>query len=222
MTITYFLVKFEPTTGKSKHLLEVSRRLVERGATVHLITNVVRWKGPPEALQHLRIHEIGGGTNRAYLKTREVASLVQAIGTDIFEIHGGLSMTMFAKAFARAVSKPTVVNIHSQPADVLREWRHLKVGDWFRNRRYVADLDDGIGLLLKAIGPARLIHQPNIKAVFLPSQQLKQSFGGDPRVRYLPSGAKLPERVPDRNLPPCSSGARSWSEELIRSSKRLR
>ncbi len=200
MTIVYFLVKFEPTTGKSKHVLEVSRRLVQQGVTVHLITNRVRWAGPPEALAHLQIHQLGGGVNQAYLKTRQVAELVNKIQPDVFELHGGLSMTLFARSFAQAVGVPTVVNIHSQPSDLWREWRHLQFVDWFRNRRYVADVDDLVGLTLKAFGLSRLLRHPGIRAVFVPSRQLQRAIGEDARVRYLPSGAQLPAVIPDRHI----------------------
>jgi glycosyltransferase involved in cell wall biosynthesis len=191
MIISIFLVKFEPTTGKSKHILEVSRRLMDRGVTTHLITNKVKWNGPAEALAHLKIHELGGSTNSLYLRPEKVASVVRSVGADVFELHGGLSMTLFARSFAKKIPIPVVVNIHSQPSDLLKERRYLSWADWIHDRKYVADFDDLIGLTMKAIGLKRFVSHPNIKAVIVPSRQLAEKFHNISNVSYVPSGASL-------------------------------
>lgn len=192
--VCLFLVKFEPTTGKSKHILEVSRRLADRGITTHLITNKVKWNGSADALAHLKIHELGGSTNGLYLRPGKVAAAVRSTGAGVFELHGGLSMTLFARSFAKRIPVPVVVNIHSQPSDLLNEWRHLSWADWVHDRKYVADLDDLIGLTMKAVGLKRFVSQPNIKSVIVPSQQLAVKLKGVLNASYIPSGARINSR----------------------------
>ncbi|MFH0952035.1 MAG: glycosyltransferase family 4 protein [Patescibacteria group bacterium] len=195
MIIAMLLKKFEPTTGKSKHLLEISRRLVDRGHTVQVITNTVCWSGPASDLDHLKINRLGGGQNALYFKPAKIAAIVRSIGAHVLEIHGGLSMTLFARRLASHSPVPVVVNVHSQPSDLWHEWRHLSWSDWYYDHAYIADIDDIIGGLMKIVGLTGFIKQQRIKAVIVPSRALARRYQSVASVHYLPSGATIADNI---------------------------
>lgn len=192
------LKKFEPTTGKSRHLLEVSKRLAERGDSVVLITNEVKWKGDPAVLAHLTIHVIGGSQNSLYLREREVLQMLEDEHVDVIELHGGLVMSLFAKRFARHAHVPLVLNLHSQPTDLVREIRHLRRSDPWFDRSYIMATDDWVGLIMKAVGYRWFWTHPAIRAVIVPSRKLCEQYADVPNIHWIPSGADMEKYAPSQ------------------------
>lgn len=191
MKIGMILKKFDPVTGKSRHLLEVSRRLVARGHVVHLVTNRVEWNGERAELQHLSITEISGSQNALYLKPKKVMQILESKGVDVIELHGGMSMSLFAKRFARIASRPLILNIHSQPTDFLHELSYLSWSDWKHDHAYIADIDDALGFFMRILGYHRFWKHPNIRAVIVPNRALEHQYRDRAPVTFIPSGADI-------------------------------
>lgn len=208
MHIGMILKKFEPSTGKSRHLLEVSKRLVEAGHQISLVTNRVHWKGESEALSHIDIREIGGSQNAIYGKAKEIMQILQRKHVDIIELHGGLTMSLFARAFAQASPVPLLLNIHSQPTDIVKEMHHLSLRDLFYDRKYIIDIDDLIGLYMRARGYDHFWKHRNIHVVIVPSREMKKQYAQKEEVVWIPSGADMHKYAP-------SSGKREEARKLL-------
>lgn len=194
------LKKFEPQTGKSRHLLEVSKRLCEQGHEVVLVTNKVLWDGAKEDLAHLKIHEVGGSQNSIYFREKQILAILEKENVDVIELHGGLTMSLFARRYARHATVPMVLNIHSQPTDLFREYKHLSLSDLRHDRKYIIDVDDFIGLGMRMMGYLRFWKHPKIRGVIVPSQKLKARYADIDYVYWVPSGADLKKYSPSREL----------------------
>lgn len=186
MRIVVFKERLDPYSGFSRHILEVSRRLAARyGLRFTVITGEVRRSTAIAWPEGVDVHAVGGHPF-AYTRSRyaEIRELFGEIHPDVMDVHGGPGAFLTARAYGL----PTVFSMHAGWFS-LREYRHVRPGDW-RDEPKLTSATTLLNVLLPRRGLIWALRARRPAAVAVPTRPLERALKRGLRcpVFYIPSG----------------------------------
>ena len=186
MRIVVFKERLDPYSGFSRHILEVSRRLAARyDICCTVITSQARLPAPTEWPAGVDVRVVGG---RPLTYTRslyaEICELFREVHPDAIDVHGGPGAFLTARAYGL----PTVFSMHAGWFS-LREYRHVRPGDW-RDEPKLTSATTLLNVLLPCRGLIWALRARRPAAVAVPTRPLERALKRGLRcpVFYIPSG----------------------------------
>lgn len=189
IVIGVVLRKFDPSTGVSKFVVEITKRVSASLAKFVIVTNVLVNRHVSN-LDHLKIYQIGGSSTFFLFKVSRIKSIMDSENVDVISIHGGFFASA-ALPFYRHLSIPIVFVSHATKC-LLRDFRFLKPRDFTIQWRLLFDLGD---VILSLLTPRRvlsmLVKQKNLVAMVYPTNEETtnvQKYLPKRKILTLPSG----------------------------------
>jgi len=184
-SVVLFKERLDPHSGFSKHILEVSRRLLPLGYRFTLLTSRVRLSSSTELPEGVDVRVVGGHPY-LYMRTRagRIRSLLDEMRPDLLDVHGGPGAVLGARPWGF----PWVFSLHAGRF-TLRDYRGLSLRDWIREpklREWGTLLNVGLSLG----GLARALRSRKPRAVAVPTRALQEALRSrlDCPVWHIPSG----------------------------------
>lgn len=183
------LRKFDPSTGVSKFVVEITKRVNASLAKFIIITNVLV-NARLSNLDHLKIYQIGGSSTFFLFKAKKIRTIIESENADVVSIHGGFFASV-SLPFYRHLSTPIVFVSHATKC-LWRDFRFLKPEDLAIQWRLLFDLGDVILSLLTPRRVLSLLMKPkNLVAIVYPTREETinmQKYVPRKNIFALPSG----------------------------------
>lgn len=183
------LRKFDPSTGVSKFIVEITKRVNASMAKFIVVTNALV-NAPVSNLGHLKIYTIGGSSTFLLFKVEKIRSIMESENVDVISIHGGFFASV-SLPFYRHLDIPIVFVSHATKC-LWRDFRFLKPKDLATQWRLLFDLGDVIlSLLTPRQVLSKLMKQGNLVAMAYPTREETmnmQKYIPKKKIFTLPSG----------------------------------
>jgi glycosyltransferase involved in cell wall biosynthesis len=188
MNVMFVLREFNPRTGLSKFVAEVTRRMPD--VFPILVTNRVVGPLDDKHLSHLSIREIGGASFSLPFKSAELSKIAKAERVDVISLHGGFLTSLAIPRLSR-IGLPIVFTSHTTKLS-MSEFSFMHLSDYFREYKILLDFGD---VILSLILPRRLVvglmGSERLKSVTYPTDEeskVMKQYLGDKHVSRLSVG----------------------------------
>ena len=188
-TIVIFKERLDPHSGFSKHILEVSRRLVPLGyrftiltSRVHLSASASPTAKIPDGIEV----RVVGGHPYAYMRTRSrlIRSILDEVKPDLLDVHGGPGTVLAARPWG----VPWVFSLHAGWF-TLQDYRGVSLRDWLHEPK-LRELGTLLNVGMPLGGLVRALRSRSPRAVAVPTRTLQETLRPQLEcpVWHIPSG----------------------------------
>lgn len=186
MRIVVFKERLDPYSGFSRHILEVSRRLAARhDMRFTVITAGVRPSTGRVWPKGVDVRVVGGRPfTYSWSRYPAIRELMRELHPDLLDVHGGPGAALIVRSYGL----PTVFSLHAGRFS-LREYRHVRPGDW-RDEPKLRSPATWLNVLLPGRGLVWALRARRPAAIAVPTRPLARALGRGLRcpVFYIPSG----------------------------------
>ena len=185
--VVIFKERLDPYSGFSKHVLEVSRRLLPQGYRFLILTTQMRISSVRELPIEpgMAVFALGGHPY-GYMRTRAraIRALLRDEEPDLLDVHGGPGTVLVSRPWG----VPWVFSLHAGWFS-LRDLRAVPPRAWLREPK-LWSLGTLLNVGLSLRGLARALRSRSPRAVAVPTRSLKEALEPllDCPVWHIPSG----------------------------------
>jgi len=191
MKIGFISKKFEPKTGKSKHILDIAKKL--KSFEIVLVTNKCILNKNDEIPKNLKIIKVRSSSFLFYFKYKKILSLLKDCKHII--LFGGLVASLFVPFFSKY--RKIIFDIKDLPTEI-KELKYMNLFEIIKSFSFVLNVDDIIGFFLGKRVLKKLLENKNVIKIIIPTEGLEKRFDKSlkNKIIYIPYGVDMKKYRP--------------------------